>query len=168
MPRSSTPSIHPFISFIGDWCYFQPLICRRGVQSLPPQSLPPQVLDSGLGIQVEDEERLLLFCPNTQKVREHFCSALLLTHTCTLAKLMQTMNTITVLKFVACCQYQKTICPPWSTFRPMDSLVPNGLKIVNNKHIHLFCNNVFPCVVGKHSRRHFLVGTLTMATSDHC
>jgi hypothetical protein len=38
--------------------------------------------------KVEDEEHLLLVCPNTQKVREHFCSALPLTHTSTLAELM--------------------------------------------------------------------------------
>jgi hypothetical protein len=45
---------------------------------------------------------------------------------------MQTMNTVALAKFMACCKYQKTICPPWSTFRLMDSLVPNGRKIVNN------------------------------------
>jgi hypothetical protein len=38
--------------------------------------------------KVEDEEHLLLICPNTQKVRECFCSALPLTHTSTLIKLM--------------------------------------------------------------------------------
>jgi hypothetical protein len=38
--------------------------------------------------KVEDEEHLLLICPNTQKVRERFCSTLPLTHTSTLAKLM--------------------------------------------------------------------------------
>ncbi len=59
--------------------------------------------------KLKDEEHLLLVCPNTQKVRERFCSALPLTHTCTLAKLMQTMNTVTLAKFVACCQYQRTI-----------------------------------------------------------
>jgi hypothetical protein len=36
--------------------------------------------DYDLG-KVEDEEHLLLACPNTQKVREHFCSTLPLTHT---------------------------------------------------------------------------------------
>ncbi len=38
--------------------------------------------------KVEDEEHLLLMCPNTQKVRERFCSALPLTHTSTLVELM--------------------------------------------------------------------------------
>jgi hypothetical protein len=38
--------------------------------------------------KVEDEEHLLLVCPNTQKVRERFCSALPLTHTSILAELM--------------------------------------------------------------------------------
>jgi len=83
--------------------------------------------------KVEDEKHLLLFCPNTQKIRECFCSTLPFTHTSTLAELMQTMNMIALAKIVACCQYQRTICPPWSTFRLMDSLVPNGRKIVNNK-----------------------------------
>jgi hypothetical protein len=57
--------------------------------------------------KVEDEEHLLLVCPNTQKVKECFCSALPLTHTSTLVELMQTTNTITLVwpKFVACCQY---------------------------------------------------------------
>jgi hypothetical protein len=83
--------------------------------------------------KVEDEEHLLLICPNTQKVRERFCSTLPLTHTSTLVELMQTTNTVTLAKFVACCQYQRTIFPPWSTFRLMDSLVPNRRKIVNSK-----------------------------------
>jgi hypothetical protein len=83
--------------------------------------------------KVEDEEHLLLICPNTQKVRERFCSTLPLTHTSTLAKLMQTMNTAALAKFVACYQYQRTICPPSSTFCLMDSLVPNGHTIVNSK-----------------------------------
>ncbi len=81
----------------------------------------------------EDEEHLLLVYPNTQKVRERFCLALPLTHTSTLAGFMQTTNTVALAKFVACCQYQITIYPPWSTFRLMDSLVPNGHKIINNK-----------------------------------
>jgi hypothetical protein len=55
--------------------------------------------------KVEDEEHLLLLCPNTQNVRERFCLALPFTHTSTLAKLMQIMNTVVVAKFVACCQY---------------------------------------------------------------
>jgi hypothetical protein len=38
--------------------------------------------------KVEDEEHLFLVCPNTQKVRGCFCSAMPLTHTNTLAKLM--------------------------------------------------------------------------------
>ncbi len=62
--------------------------------------------------KVEDEEHLLLICPNTQKVRECFCSALPLTHTSTLIKLMQTRNVVALAKFVACCQVQRTICPP--------------------------------------------------------
>jgi hypothetical protein len=53
--------------------------------------------------KVEDEEHLLLVCPNTQKVRERFCSALPLTRISTLAKLMQTTNIIALAKFVACC-----------------------------------------------------------------
>jgi hypothetical protein len=42
--------------------------------------------------KVEVEKHLLLVCPSTQKVKEHFCSALLLIST--LAELMQTTNTI--------------------------------------------------------------------------
>ncbi len=38
--------------------------------------------------KVEDEEHMLFACPNTQKVRERFCSALPLTHTSTLVELM--------------------------------------------------------------------------------
>jgi hypothetical protein len=38
--------------------------------------------------KVEDEEHLLLVCPNTQKVKEHFCLALPFTHTSTLAEFM--------------------------------------------------------------------------------
>jgi hypothetical protein len=38
--------------------------------------------------KVEDEEHLFLVCPNTKKVRERFCSALLLTHTSIFAELM--------------------------------------------------------------------------------
>ncbi len=52
--------------------------------------------------KVEDEEHLLLIYPNTQKVRERFCSTLPLIHTSTLVELMQTMNTVTLAKFVAC------------------------------------------------------------------
>ncbi len=62
--------------------------------------------------KVEDEEHLLLICPNTHKIRERFCSALPLTHTTTLTELMQTTNTVALAKFMAYCQYQKTICPP--------------------------------------------------------
>jgi hypothetical protein len=62
--------------------------------------------------KVEDEEYLLLVCPNTLKVKECFCWVLPLTHTSTLAKFMQTTNTITLAKFVACCKYHRTICPP--------------------------------------------------------
>jgi hypothetical protein len=53
--------------------------------------------------KVEDEKHLLLVCPNTQKVRECFCSTLPLTHMSTLAKLMQTTNTVALAKFVAFC-----------------------------------------------------------------
>ncbi len=53
--------------------------------------------------KVKDEEHLLLVCPNTQKVREHFCSALPFTHISTLAELMQTTNMVALAKFVACC-----------------------------------------------------------------
>jgi hypothetical protein len=38
--------------------------------------------------KVENEEHLFLVCPNTQKVREHFCLALPLTHIGTLVELM--------------------------------------------------------------------------------
>jgi len=38
--------------------------------------------------KVEDEEHLLLICPNTQKVTERFYSTLPLTHTRTLVELM--------------------------------------------------------------------------------
>ncbi len=62
--------------------------------------------------KVEDEEHLLLICPNTQKVKERFCSTLPLTHPSTLVELMQTTNTVALAKFVACCQYQRTIGPP--------------------------------------------------------
>jgi hypothetical protein len=79
--------------------------------------------------KVEDEEHLFFVCPNTQKVRKHFCSALPLTHTSTLVELTQITNMVALAKFVACCQYQRTICPPWSAFHLMDSLVPNGSKI---------------------------------------
>jgi hypothetical protein len=62
--------------------------------------------------KVENEKHLFFVCPNTQKVKEHFCLALPLTHISTLAKLMQTTNMVTLTKFVACYQYQRTICPP--------------------------------------------------------
>ncbi len=62
--------------------------------------------------KVEDEEHLLLVCSSTQKVKECFCSALPLTHITTLGELMQTTNMVALAKFVACCQYQKIICPP--------------------------------------------------------
>jgi hypothetical protein len=62
--------------------------------------------------KVEDEEHLLLICPNTQKVRERFCLTLPLTHTSTLTKLMQTTNMVALAKFVACYEYQRTICLP--------------------------------------------------------
>jgi len=83
--------------------------------------------------KVEDEEHLFFVYPNTQKVRERFCLTLPLTHTSILAKLMQTTNMVALAKFVTCCQYQRTICPPRCIFCLMDSLVPNGCKIVNNK-----------------------------------
>jgi hypothetical protein len=76
--------------------------------------------------KIEDEKHLFLVCPSTQKVRERFCSTLPLTHISTFDELMQTTYMVALAKFVACCQYQRIICPPWSTFRLMDSLVPNG------------------------------------------
>ncbi len=62
--------------------------------------------------KVEDEKHLLFIYPNTQKVKERFCSTLRLTHTNTLVEFMQTTNMVTLAKFVACCQFQRTICPP--------------------------------------------------------
>jgi hypothetical protein len=62
--------------------------------------------------KVKDEEHLLLVCPSTQKVKEHFCLTLPLTHISTFAELMQTTNTVTLAKFVTCCLYQRIICPP--------------------------------------------------------
>jgi hypothetical protein len=38
--------------------------------------------------KVEDEEHLLLVCPNRQKVKEHFCSVLPFTHISILVKFM--------------------------------------------------------------------------------
>ncbi len=76
--------------------------------------------------KVEDEEHLFLVYPSTQKAREHFCLTLPFTHISTFVGLMQTTNTVALAKFVACYQYQRIICPPWSTFRLMDSLIPNG------------------------------------------
>jgi hypothetical protein len=99
--------------------------------------------------KVKDEKHLLLACPNTQKVKEHFCSTLPLTHTNILADLMQTINTVALAKFVACCQYHRTICPPWSTFRLMDSLVPNKHKIVNSKQNATIVLAYCPCIVLK-------------------
>jgi hypothetical protein len=55
--------------------------------------------------KVEDEYHLFFVCPNTQKIKEHFCSTLPFTHTNTLVELMQTTNTVTLAKFVACYQY---------------------------------------------------------------
>jgi hypothetical protein len=52
--------------------------------------------------KVEDEKHLLLVCPNTQKVRERFCSTLPFTHTSTLVEFMQTTNMVAFAKFVAC------------------------------------------------------------------
>jgi hypothetical protein len=53
--------------------------------------------------KVKDEELLLLICPNTEKVKERFCSALPLTHISIIVKLMQTTNMVALAKFVACC-----------------------------------------------------------------
>jgi hypothetical protein len=55
---------------------------------------------------------------------------------------MQTTNMVALAKFVACCQYKRTICPPWSTFRLMDFLVPNGCKIINSKQTTLFAYTI--------------------------
>ncbi len=62
--------------------------------------------------KVEDEKHLFLICPNTQKVKERFCLALPLTHMIILVELTQTTNMVALTKFVICCQYQRTICPP--------------------------------------------------------
>jgi hypothetical protein len=62
--------------------------------------------------KVEDEKHLLLVCPSTQKVKEHFCSTLSFIHINTFAELMQTTNTIALAKFMTCCLYQRIICPP--------------------------------------------------------
>jgi hypothetical protein len=82
--------------------------------------------------KVEDEEHLLFVYPNIQKVSKHSCSTLPLTQTSILVELMQPTNMVALIKFVASYQYQKTICPPWSTFHLMDFLVPNGHKIINS------------------------------------
>ncbi len=55
--------------------------------------------------KLEDEEHLLLVCLNTQKVKEHFCSAMPFTHSSIFLELMQITNTVTLAKFVACYQY---------------------------------------------------------------
>ncbi len=62
--------------------------------------------------KVEDEHHLFLVYSNTQKVKEHFCSTLPLTHTNILVELMHMMNMVALAKFGARCQYQRTICPP--------------------------------------------------------
>jgi hypothetical protein len=62
--------------------------------------------------KIEDEKHLFLVCPSTQKVRERFCSTLPLTHISTFDELMQTTYMVALAKFVACCQYQRIICPP--------------------------------------------------------
>jgi hypothetical protein len=62
--------------------------------------------------KVEDEEHLLFVCPNTQKVKKTFLFGPIAHHTSTLIGLMQTTNTVALAKFVACYQYQRTICPP--------------------------------------------------------
>jgi hypothetical protein len=106
------------------WCGNSQLEVVLGVwKGVPYTKRLCQGCDLG---KVEDEEHLLFVCLSTQKVRECFCSTLPLTHISTFAELMQTMNTIALAKFVTCCLYQRIICPPWSTFRLMDSLVPNG------------------------------------------
>ncbi len=105
--------------------------------------------------KVKDEEHLFFICPNTQKVREHFCSTLPFTHTSTLVELMQTTNTVALAKFVACCQYQRTICPPWSTFHLMDSLVPNERKIGDSKQeINIIWVYHFPFTLWLHTSLH--------------
>jgi hypothetical protein len=52
---------------------------------------------------LEDEEHLLLVCPNTQKVRECLYSTLPFTYTSTLAELMQITNMIAMTMFIAGC-----------------------------------------------------------------
>jgi hypothetical protein len=58
--------------------------------------------------KVKDEEHLLFVYPNTQKVKECFCSALPLIHTNTLVELMHNINTVVVAKIVTCYQYHAT------------------------------------------------------------
>ncbi len=65
--------------------------------------------------KVEDEEHLFLVCPNIQKVRERFCSALPVTHTSIVAKLIQTTNTVVLGQVCAMLQVREdnlssTIC----------------------------------------------------------
>jgi hypothetical protein len=78
--------------------------------------------------KVENEEHLHLVCPNTQKISEHVCLALPLTHTNIIVNLMKIINTVALAnilanfmkitntvalaKFVACYQYHSTIYPP--------------------------------------------------------
>jgi hypothetical protein len=45
------------------------------------------LLSYNLG-KVEDEKHLLLACPNTQKIKERFCSTMPLTHIIILVELM--------------------------------------------------------------------------------
>ncbi len=62
---------------------------------------------------------------DTESQGTHLFDSTLHSHS-TFAELMQITNTVALAKFVACYQYQRIICPPWSTFRLMNSLVPNG------------------------------------------
>jgi hypothetical protein len=52
--------------------------------------------------KVKDEEHLFLICPNIEKVKEQFCSALAFIHMSTLVGLMQTTNIVALAKFAAC------------------------------------------------------------------
>jgi hypothetical protein len=59
---------------------------------------------------IEYSSRLRDFGPLCN--RSIFYMRILRTHISTLAELMQTMNKVALAKFVACCQYQRIICPP--------------------------------------------------------
>jgi hypothetical protein len=85
------------------WCGNSQLEVVLGVwKGVPYVERLCQSYDLG---KVEDEEHLLLVYPSRQKVKERFCSTLPFTHISTFVELMQSMNTVALAKFVACCQY---------------------------------------------------------------